>query len=271
MSMNDKINAVASQFEPITLSEMENVKLMERVDSKYVFPASQLPDIMKGMLSSYRLLEINNVRLHRYESLYYDTKDFQLFKRHHLGRLNRWKLRFRKYVDSGGLTFFEIKFKNSKEKTLKRRVKMKSIPNKIEEKAEKFLKEITPFSSEMFEPKMWVNYSRMTFVNKFSEERLTIDTNLHFIKINPMAIRLEENIADIRFPQMVIAEAKRGKASSISEFIRMVRLNGIRESGISKYCFGIYNVFHEVKKNNFKPRVRFIHKMAGIPFQQTGT
>ena len=250
------------KFEPITLSEMENVKLMDRVDSKYVFPASMLPQILNGMTSTYRLLEINDVRLHRYESLYYDTTDFQLYKRHQLGRLNRWKVRFRKYVDSGGLTFFEIKFKNSKERTIKNRVKMKDIAAKIEDKANNFLKEITPFTSEMFEPKIWVNYSRMTFVNKFSEERLTIDTDLHFVKAD------SSTNFEVRFPQMVIAEAKRGKASSVSEFIRMVRLNAIRESGISKYCFGIYHLFDEVKKNNFKPRVRFIHKMAGSSLQQ---
>ena len=261
-----ELKDVISKFEPITLAEMENVKLMERIDSKYVFPASKLPEILSEMTSTYRLLEINNIRSHRYESLYYDTKDFQLFKRHHLGRLNRWKLRFRKYVDSGGLTFFEIKFKNSKETTIKNRVKMKEVSHVIEGKAEKFLKEITPFAPEFFEPKMWVNYSRMTYVNKFMEERLTIDTDLHFVKATP-----DGKISEARFPQMVIAEAKRGKASSVSEFIRMIRQNAIRESGISKYCFGIYNLFNEVKKNNFKPRVRFIHKMAGMPYQQTGT
>ena len=257
---------VIAKFEPITLAEMENVKLMERIDSKYVFPASKLPEILGEMTSSYRLLEINDTRLHRYESLYYDTKDFQLFKRHQLGRLNRWKLRFRKYVDSGGLTFFEIKFKNAKERTIKNRVKMKEIAYSIEGKAETFLKEITPFAPELFEPKMWVNYSRMTFVNKFLEERLTIDTDLHFKKAYP-----DGNVFEARFPEMVIAEAKRGKASSISEFIRVIRLNAIRESGISKYCFGIYNLFDGVRKNNFKPRVRFIHKMAGTSFQHSGT
>ena len=261
-----ELNDVLKKFEPITLAEMENVKLMERVDSKYVFPASKLPEILEGMTSSYRLLEIDTIRLHRYESLYYDTNDFILFGRHHLGRLNRWKFRFRKYVDSGGLTFFEIKFKNNKQRTIKNRVKVKDIPTVIGDKAAAFMKEISPFSPEQFEPKMWVNYSRMTYVNKFSEERLTIDTDLHFIKANP-----DGGIKEARFPGMVIAEAKRGKASSISEFTRMVRLNAIRESGISKYCFGIYNLFEEVKKNNFKPRVRFIHKMAGMPFEQTGT
>ncbi len=254
------------KFEPITLAEMETVKLMERVDSKYVFSASHLPAIMKGMLSEYRLLEINGTRLHRYESLYYDTHDFQLFKRHQLGRLNRWKFRFRKYVDSGGLTFFEIKFKNSKERTIKNRVKMKDVNHSIEGKAADFMKEISPYSAEHFEPKMWVNYSRMTFVNRFSQERLTIDTDLHFKKAYP-----DGTIAEARFPQMVIAEAKRDKASSVSQFIRLVRLTGVRESGISKYCFGIYNLFDSVKKNNFKPRVRFIHKMAGTHLAPTGT
>lgn len=260
------LNEVIKKFEPITLAEMESVKLMERVDSKYVFSASHLPKIMEGMLSDYRLLEINGVRMHRYESLYYDTNDFQLFRRHHLGRLNRWKFRFRKYVDSGGLTFFEIKFKNSKERTIKNRVKMKDIDHAIEGKAADFMKEISSFSPEHFEPKMWVNYSRMTFVNKYSQERLTIDTDLHFKKAYP-----DGTISEARFPQMVIAEAKRDKASSVSQFIRLVRLTGVRESGISKYCFGVYNLFDSVKKNNFKPRVRFIQKMAATDLSNTGT
>jgi len=259
------LQKVIDKFEPITLEEMGSVKLMDRVDTKYVFPFSQLPTILEGISSTYRLLEINNIRLHRYESLYFDTNDFQLFNRHHLGRLNRWKLRFRRYADSGGLTFFEIKYKNNKERTIKNRVKIKEVGNRIEDKAETFLKEITPFTSEIFFPKIWVNYSRMTFVNKFSQERLTMDINLHFLKA------CSENKFEIRFPQMVIAEAKRAQASSISQFIRLVRLTGVRESGISKYCFGIYNLFDGVKHNNFKPRVRFIHKMAQTNLSPTGT
>lgn len=264
--MSEQLQQAIANFEPISLHEMEGVKLMERVDSKYVFPFSQLPGILNGMTSSYRLLSINDIRIHRYESLYYDTSDFQLFKKHQLGRLNRWKFRFRKYVDSDGLTFFEIKFKNSKERTIKSRVKMSEIQSKIEGKAGDFLQEVSPFKADMFEPKVWVNYSRMTFVNKFYQERLTIDTDIHFIKAVP-----DGNNAEARFPQMVIAEAKRDKASSVSEFIRMVRMGAIRESGISKYCFGVYNLFDSVRKNNFKPRVRFIHKMAQTPLASTGT
>ena len=254
-----------AEFEPITLSEMDSVKLMERVDSKYVFSISHLPGMLKGMRSDYKILEIDNVRTHRYESLYYDTEDFQLYKRHHNLMLNRWKFRFRRYADSGGLTFFEIKFKNNKGRTIKNRIKMNEIGQKIEGKAETFMKEITPFIPGVFVPKMWVNYSRMTFVNKFSQERLTIDTNIHFVKVDG------ENKIEVKFPNIVIAEAKRDKASSISQFIRLVRLTGVRESGISKYCFGVYNLYNEVKKNNFKPNVRFIHKMANTHSSLIGT
>ncbi|HET7818720.1 MAG TPA: polyphosphate polymerase domain-containing protein [Bacteroidia bacterium] len=250
------LNKIIASFEPISLSEMEGVKLMERVDTKYVFSTTQLPVILKGMLNDYRLLEINNVRQHRYESLYFDTHDFQLYKKHQRGMLNRWKVRFRRYVDSQGLTFFEIKFKNNKERTIKNRVKIEDIENVISGKAENFLKEISSLNPQHLSPKIWVNYSRMTFVNKFSQERLTIDTNLKFIQAD------SKGAAEIAFPHMAIAEAKRDKASSVSQFIRLVRLAGIREGSISKYCFGIYNLFNSIKKNNFKSKVHFIHKMA---------
>ena len=256
--MKEILNA-AMMFDPISLDEMDAVKLMDRVDSKYVFPASQLPGVLQQMQDQYRLLEINQKRIHRYHSLYFDTEDLQFYRRHHMGKLNRWKLRFRKYVDSGNLTFFEIKFKNNMGRTIKKRVKMQDIGERIEQKAEKFLHEITPFSSSQFFPTIWVNYSRMTFVNKTSRERLTIDTSLSYTRADR-----EGQSLSVSFPQMVIAEAKRDKAGSVSSFIRLVRANGIREGSISKYCFGIYNLFETVKKNNFKPKVRFIQKMAGM-------
>ena len=250
-----ELQNILSGFEPITLGEMDGVKLMDRVDTKYVFSTALLPDILQEMKNDYRLLEIDTVRLHRYESLYYDTPDFKLYAKHQRGILNRWKFRFRKYVDSAGLTFFEVKFKNNKARTIKSRVKVHEVALLQGNKAAVFLNETTPFAAGSLEPKIWVNYSRMTFVNKFSEERLTMDVNLSYIGTNDKQ--------SILFPRMVIAEAKRTKASDISSFIRMVRRNGIREGSISKYCFGIYNLFDSVKKNNFKPRVRFIHKMAG--------
>lgn len=263
--MNHDISDLIYSFEPIRLEAMDRVKLMDRVDTKYVFPFSRLPHLLQEMRDEYRLLDINNIRMHRYESLYYDTPGFYLYARHQSGKLNRYKFRFRTYVDSGGLTYFEIKFKNNKERTIKERVKLKEAPMELSGKVEQFLTSTTPYSPQMLEPKIWVNYSRMTFVNKYSQERLTVDTNLHYIQSN------RKSDLTVRFPQMVIAEAKRDKVSSVSKFIRLVRQMGVREGAISKYCFGVYNLFQNVKKNNFKPRVRFIHKMSHTQSALTGS
>lgn len=254
------LSSILLNFEPISLEEMDSVKLMERTDTKYVFPISELPGILEGMTSDYRLLDIDNVRIQRYESLYYDTKDFLFYIKHLRGRKTRYKMRFRRYKDSGDLTFFEIKHKNNKGTTSKRRTKMPDIETGINENASAFVLKHTPFQPQIFVPSIWVNYSRMTFVNKFSQERLTIDTNLSYIRANDPENR------SISFPEMVIAEAKREKAASVSQFIRLVRSTGVREGSMSKYCFGIYNLIPDVPKNNFKPKVRFVCKMAGIPF-----
>ena len=135
---------------------------------------------------------------------------------------------------------------------------MKDIESGVGDKANDFIKKHTGYQPEIFKPSIWVNYSRMTFVNKYSDERLTMDTNLHFSTF--------ENDCEsiVSFPQMVIAEAKREKAASVSQFVRLVRRTGVREGSISKYCFGIYNLIKNVPKNNFKPKVRFAYKMAGI-------
>lgn len=251
-------NNILSLFEPITLEEMDSVKLMERTDTKYVFPIAELSGILEGMTSQYRILDINNVRVQRYESLYYDTKDFLLYNKHQIGKPDRYKIRFRRYLDSSGLTFLEVKHKNNKKTTSKKRTKMLDIESGINEKAREFVTKNTPYSPDIFIPSIWVNYSRMTFVNKFSQERLTIDTNLVYKK----AGCLEER--SVAFPQMVIAEAKREKAATVSQFVRLVRKAGVREGSISKYCFGIYNLINEVPKNNLKPKVCFVCKMAKI-------
>ena len=253
-------NSVLSKFNPISLDEMDRVKLMERTDTKYVFNIKNLPEILEGMISQYSLLEINNIRNQRYESLYFDTKDYLFYKKHLIGKTTRYKIRFRKYLDSKGLTFFEIKHKNNKGTTCKKRVQMLDIPSVISENANEFLLKHTPYQPEMFTPSIWVNYSRMTFVNNDSQERITIDTNLTYKKAD------YPDINSVSFPQLVIAEVKREKAASISQFIRLVRKTGVREGSISKYCFGIYNLINNVPKNNFKPKVRFVCKMASLPF-----
>ena len=228
---------------------MDSVKLMDRTDTKFLFRIEQLSSILEEIKSDYRVLDVNGARASKYETLYFDTENHDLYLRHQCGKMNRYKVRQRKYVESN-LHFFEVKFKNNRGRTVKERVKRKEFEFIIRGKAEKLLKEISPLKPETLKPALWVNYTRITFVNKFSKERLTLDINLEYKKGD------DRKLLD----KLVIAEVKQEK-SSPSRFIRVVRSKAIREGGISKYCFGVIYMNEGIRKNNFKPKLIKLNKL----------
>ena len=244
----ENLKNILNDFAPISLSEMDSVKLMDRTDTKYVFNLTQLPMFLDQLKKDYRILDINSNRISRYESLYFDTQNFSLYYHHHRGKPNRFKIRFRKYVESE-LNFFEVKFKNNKGRTIKDRVKYKQITNAINDNAEKLLLEKTSLKAMDLEAKFWVNYSRITFVNKYSPERVTVDIELHFK--NDQTLKMMNNL--------VIAEVKQDKAVK-SPFIKLMKKYHIREGSISKYCYGVINLFEKIKHNNFKPNLILLKK-----------
>lgn len=250
----EQINNILNSFETITLAEMDSVKLMDRTDTKFVFNSSELSTILNQLQPHYKILEINGNKVSKYESLYFDTPKFDLYHKHQTGKLNRYKVRYRKYVESN-LNYFEVKFKNNKGRTIKTRVKQDQIDGVIQHKAQELLNEKTIYTSGDLEPKIWVNYSRITLVNKNSPERVTIDINLHFIKDGQV-----KNINNL-----IIAEVKQDKASS-SPFMKIMKTLHIRQGSISKYCFGIITFFEKIKHNNFKPKLIPIKKITHVAF-----
>jgi acid stress-induced BolA-like protein IbaG/YrbA len=243
---------ILNQFESILLSEMDSVKLMDRIDTKFVFNEVQLPEILKSLLPHYRILDVNGHRISRYESLYFDTKNFDLYQKHYHGKLNRYKVRYRKYLESD-MVFFEVKFKNNKGRTIKNRVRQEEISVLLNEKSNQLLKDKAPGMGLTLEANMWVNYSRITLVNKLSSERVTIDLGMHFK--NEVHAKQIENI--------IIAEVKQQK-SAMSPFMMLMRQQHIRAVSISKYCLGIMSLFENVKHNNFKPTITHINKIANV-------
>lgn len=243
------LSQVLSRFEPISLEQMDNVRLMDRTDTKFVFRIEQLPFFLEQVSNDYRVLEVTSARISRYETLYFDTEDFQLYLKHQNGKLNRYKIRFRKYVESG-LNFFEIKFKNNKGRTIKERIRRNDIEYNLEGEIRRLINEKTPLDPRLLIPRLWVNYSRITLVNKLSRERLTIDINLNF----------KNNTSNKNFNSIVIAEIKQEK-SSPSPFLKTMKQHHIREGSISKYCLGVISLYERVKKNNFKSRLLSLDKV----------
>ena len=122
---------IVADFLPISLDEMDDVKLMSRTDTKFAFKANKMPLLLQKLLPFYRVLAIDGKLIHDYKSLYYDTDNRKFYLDHHNGRVNRNKIRFREYVGSK-LTFLEIKRKNNKGKTIKKRMKVDAISNELQ-------------------------------------------------------------------------------------------------------------------------------------------
>jgi hypothetical protein len=247
-SSMDDIREILNSFQPITLEEMDHVKLLDRIDTKFTFKVERLPLLLEQMREDYRILEVCGTRISQYETRYFDTDDYKLYLNHHNGRLSRFKIRYRKYIDSDA-TFFEIKIKNNLGRMIKKRVEVAGFEENIQGVAEQLLMKKTTLSPALFHPTLNVFYSRMTFVNRNSSERLTIDTGLNY----------NCSSGELSFPLLVIVESKQAR-SATSPFISLMRKHRIRELSISKYCLGIANLVDGIKKNNFKFKIIQLNK-----------
>jgi hypothetical protein len=243
------IDALIEPFDSISLEKMEELKLLDRIDTKFVFPVRKLPVILAQLYSSYDILEIGQVRQQRYETLYFDTPGHMLYLEHHNKRMNRFKIRSRKYVDSG-LCYFEIKFRNNKRRTIKERNRQKGPQEEITGKQEQLLTSFTKFTPAMLMPAIWVNFSRITLFSRTLMERVTIDTGLTF----------RHDSAEFTYPGLVIAEVKQERSGSsvIADILHKEHVSDIK---ISKYCLGMISLNPHIKQNNFKQKLHFFNKL----------
>lgn len=230
-------------YRPITLQEMDSVKLMDRTDTKFTFSESQLFDILAQLKGDYKVLQIENKRQSTYKTLYYDTENLKLYLHHHNGHLNRYKIRHRTYVDSN-TGYLEVKFKSNKGRTIKDRIKKVITPMNWEKDSSDFLISKLPFNPDELKPALWVNYKRITLVSDQLTERVTIDVDLEFVRENKVH----------KMENLLIAEVKQDKKNS-SAFLAKMKQMHIREGSISKYCLGIALMKPAVKKNNFKEKI----------------
>ena len=241
--------AIISDFTPISLGEMDGVKLMSRTDTKFAFQANKLPFLLKKLIPFYRVLAIDGKLMHDYKSLYYDTDDRKFYIDHHNQRVNRNKIRFREYVGSR-LTFLEVKLKNNKKRTIKKRMKVDAIAKELSEEHKKYIKRIIGIKLAV-NAKQRINFSRITLVHKTQKERLTIDINLTF--------ETDKLSGDLK--QIVIAEVKQEKMSRSSDFMKIAKEMSILPIRLSKYCMSTLQLNPDVKQNRFKKKRLFINKL----------
>jgi len=246
------IDSFLYQFESVSLEEIKSVELMNRTEIKYIIRLSTLLEILNELPKHYKLLQIGNDRKTDYHTLYFDTPDFKMYKAHHNGKLNRYKIRLRKYLNSN-LSFIEIKFKDNKEKTLKKRTPLSGDFDNFGRDIKKFISEKSPFNAEELLPVLFNDYTRITLVNKKNTERVTIDLNLEFSD--------KAKKKNIKLSDLVIIEIKQEKLSRKSDIVQLMHEKSIRPNGFSKYCIGASLIYEELKINNFKEKLIFLNKL----------
>ncbi len=239
---------------PITLDEMSGIRLMNRLDTKYVASKKQLISLLHLVQDKYYVQETLENRVIPYCTTYFDTDDHQMYMMHHNKRASRCKVRVRTYVASK-LTFLEVKNKNNHGRTKKKRIEVPSLETFREtEGASELVLKKTRIPLGSLNPVIQNNFDRVTLVNYDKTERLTIDFNIRFKNF--------ETGYEHDTDQLVVIELKRD-GNVYSPIINLLRDIHVPVSGFSKCCIGMALTDTSLKRNNFKPRLRSIEKING--------
>lgn len=241
---------ILSSFEPIMLEEMSGIKLMNRIDTKFVTTRPQLMRLLQMARDDYWAQEIQGERLSRYDTTYFDTDNFAMYRIHQTGHSGRQKLRFRTYVSSN-LQFMEVKTKNNHGRTKKKRIPVTDMDLGDEEKRA-FLAERLHYDVDKLIPAIRNNFDRITLVNRAKTERLTIDTNLKFFNL--------VSGKNLEMGPLVIIELKRD-GLCYSPVLEMLRQLHIHPHGFSKYCMGSALTNSALPVNRFKPKLRDVNRI----------
>ena len=247
------MDEILKSFAPITLDEMSSVKLMNRTDTKFVTNLRQLYRLLEMAQGDYYAQEIDGERNMLYDTTYFDTHDYEMYKEHQHGHTNRQKIRFRTYVSSH-LQFMEVKTKNNHGRTKKKRIEVGDMDLSDTEKRE-FLARTLKYDVDTLIPHMHNYFRRITLVNKAKTERLTIDTSLEFHNV--------QTGTDRDMGPLVIIELKRD-GLVFSPVLEMLRTLHIHPHGFSKYCMGAALTNDNLLVNRFKQKLRDVEKIVNI-------
>jgi hypothetical protein len=255
----ERMNCCLEGFRTVDLKRLEALKLMRRYDRKFVFHRDQLITVWSLLRQNYQVLEIADNKIFTYDNLYYDTADHLFYTQHHNKKMNRYKVRCRKYIDTEQ-SFFEIKFKDNKKKTHKSRFLMgnEAAPCELTEKSRDFIRTIVSANGgacvqKGIIPSLRIGFTRVTFADFVRKERLTFDTNLTYTDMRSNSRKIGN---------LVIAELKSENPSAGSPFYQCLKDMQITPTGFSKYCIGIALMERGIKYNRFKGRLSKIENLA---------
>jgi len=241
------LDSIVSTFDPIRLEDLDEQKLQNRVDTKFLLDAALLPEILGEVQPNYTILNIEDQCIQPYLTLYFDTESFDNYFAHHNGKRPRFKIRMRKYLNSGS-AFLEVKEKDNKDRTIKSRRGICDIANRLSPEHYQFISEVYSLGLVPLKPVIWNRYNRLTLVNKKSLERVTVDMSFNAYNQNGL----------ISWNEFAIVEIKQGSRCLHTEFHQAMKSRAVKPVNFSKYCISMALLTPQLKANKFKPNIETI-------------
>lgn len=248
-------SAFTAQFQSIGL-DMLNAKaaMLERLDNKYVVRAGVLLKAAPELSQAFDVLEIDGCRSFTYETCYFDDANRRSYHDHHQGRRQRMKVRVRRYVEAG-LCFVEVKLKDKRGVTLKKRMPYDpALFGTLNDAALAHVEQAWQAQygrafGRPLEPVLQMSYRRITLVARQGGERMTIDTDIHFREVH--AARAERRTGDALY----IVETKSALGRGLADTV-LRQHHQHPTSGCSKYCVGMSATGAVDRYNRFRPALR---------------
>ena len=264
-----------------SLAELNSAAgLLTRVDRKYLVPLERAQELVGGLTSEARVLDIDGRRRFSYASTYFDTPGLEAFMLTARKRRRRFKVRTRTYLDSG-LCFLEVKTRGARGTTVKRRMSYHpDDASRLTGPGRSFVAVCLASTgvtgpaaareiAAALRPVLATTYERTTLHLPDAEARATIDTALTWRRLTPGA-RARTTAAGAGAPQALrpahltaaiddgepvavadIAVVETKNPATPSPADRVLWDAGHRPTRISKYATGMALLHPELPANRW--------------------
>ena len=264
-----------------SLAELNSAAgLLTRVDRKYLVPLERAQELVGGLTSEARVLDIDGRRRFSYASTYFDTPGLEAFMLAARKRRRRFKVRTRTYLDTG-LCFLEVKTRGARGTTVKRRMSYHpDDASRLTGSGRAFVAAclastgvtgpaVARAVAAALRPVLATTYERTTLHLPDAEARATIDTALTWRRLTPGA-RTRTTAAGAEAPQalrpahltaaiddgepvavagVAVVETKNPATPSPAD--RVLWDAGHRPARISKYATGMALLHPELPANRW--------------------
>lgn len=243
----NELNTKLAGFASASLFAFQQVQLFDRVDTKFIIPVEELPFFADSLQKDYTVLSIHDKRIHPYHSVYFDTPDLLFYQQHHRDKRSRFKVR-KRFYNLTDKAFLEVKEKTNRGRTIKTRTPTTTNIEAITYDEKMTLSNSFNLPATDLTNALTVNYSRISLADFSTNQRLTIDTNLHFVTKS----------SSFTVNNWAIIEVKQAKLDRSSTALQTLKKMGIRPNGMSKYCLGTAVLKpHDVPVAGFRPFLKY--------------